>query len=168
MTQRFAPVRRIAFSVFQRLTPRTRRRVVQLLTPNYTIGAVTVVRDNTGAILLLRQPPGNRGWSLPGGLLNRHEEPIRGAARELREETGLIVDSGQIEPMHPNALINAVAHQVDMVFTATVGRDDALLNIDPVEVLEARWFPLEELPQLTRATARLLGNYDIGPLAVSE
>jgi 8-oxo-dGTP diphosphatase len=47
------------------------------------------------------------------------------------------------------------------VFTATVDPSAMDLDTDPVEVLEARWFPADDLPPLTPPTARLLANYGL-------
>jgi len=164
MSPRLPPIRGAAYRVFRALPRGIRFRLVRVLTPNYTVGAVTLVRDAEGALLLLRQPPGH-GWSLPGGLLNRREDPARGAARELREETGLDVPPAALTPANPNARVNAAAQQVDVVFTTTVEDSAPDLDIDPVEVLEARWYQPEHLPPLTVATARLLALYGIGPYA---
>jgi len=157
-------LRGLAHRVFRALPLLVRRRLVRLLTPNYTVGAVVLVRDADGALLLLRQPPGY-GWSLPGGLLNRREDAARAAARELAEETGIVAAPTELTPASPNARVNTYAQQIDVVFTLTVDRDAAELRIDPVEVLEAGWHPLSQLPPLTVATARLLGLYGIGPYA---
>ena len=157
-------LRGTAHRVFRALPLLVRRRLVRLLTPNYTVGAVVLVRDADGALLLLRQPPGY-GWSLPGGLLNRREDAARAAARELAEETGIVAAPTDLTPASPNARVNTYAQQVDVVFTLTVDRDAAELRIDPVEVLEAGWHPVSQLPPLTVATARLLAMYGLGPYA---
>lgn len=167
MTSRPSIVRQVAHSIFRRLRPRVRRAIVRVLTPNYTVGAVVIVRDHEGAILLLRQPPGP-GWSLPGGLLDRRESPADGAARELAEETGIVVPSAALTPANPNALVSASAQQVDVVFTLSLPAPRPTLTIDPVEVHEARWFDLGAMPPLTPPTARLLGAYGIGPRAAAE
>ena len=39
------------------------------------------------------------------------------------------------------------------------------LQVDGGEVLEAAWFPIDDLPRLTANTASLLGRYGIGPRA---
>ncbi len=39
------------------------------------------------------------------------------------------------------------------------------LRPDGAEVIEAAWHPLDNLPPLTIATARLLSYYGIGPYA---
>ena len=164
MTSRPSLLRRAAYRVFRGLPRGVRNRLVRALTPNYTVGAVVLVRDPDGALLLLRQPPG-WGWSLPGGLLGRREDPAHGAARELAEETGIEVSPAALVPASPNARINAGAQQVDVVFTITVDRQDAALDVDPVEVLEAAWHTPDRLPPLTVATARTLAPYGIGPYA---
>ncbi len=156
--------RTLAVQTFYRLPRRFRQRLVRLGAPTYIVGAVTLVRDPEGKqILLLRQPPG-RGWSLPGGLLGRREEPIRAAARELAEETGISLDPGELRPAVPNAVVHHWGGWVDTVFTASVSTD-AELSLDPAEVIEVRWFGLDDLPRLTEPTARLLATYGIGPYA---
>jgi hypothetical protein len=56
---------------------------------------------------------------------------------------------------------------VDLVFEASVPAATTPLRVDGYEVLEAAWHDLATLPPLTRATARLLGWYGMGPLAGS-
>jgi ADP-ribose pyrophosphatase YjhB (NUDIX family) len=134
----------------------------------YVVGAVALVRDSeasgTGSLLLLRQPPGV-GWSLPAGLLKRGEPPVVGCARELREESGLHIDPADLVPAVPNAVVHTGGMWVDMVFEAAVPGSAAKLTADGIEVLEARFHPLDNLPPLTSATARLLSYYGIGPYA---
>jgi 8-oxo-dGTP pyrophosphatase MutT (NUDIX family) len=162
MTSRSPALRRTAYRIFRWLPPAARRILVRTFTPNYTVGAVVMVRDSRGALLLLRQPPGH-GWSLPGGLLGRRESPAQGAARELAEETGIEVAPEALEPANPNARVSTSAQQIDMIFTVTVDRAAVHLRVDPVEVLEAAWQNLDALPPLTVPTARVLAAYGIGP-----
>jgi 8-oxo-dGTP diphosphatase len=159
------PLRTAGYGTFYRLPPVVRRRLVRLIVPKYIVGAVTLLFDAEAAqprrLLLLRQPPG-RGWGLPAGLLARAESPVVGAARELAEESGVVLDPDELTPAVPSAVVHAKGW-VDVVFTATVPASSTTLVVDGAEVLEARWYPVDRLPRLTKATARLLGIYGIGP-----
>jgi 8-oxo-dGTP pyrophosphatase MutT (NUDIX family) len=159
--------RRSVHEVYLRLPRGLRRRVVRAVTPNYTVGAVVLLRDAGGALLLLRQRPW-QGWSLPGGLLDRLEEPVDGALRELAEETGIHLDPADLVPATPNAVVYPRAQQVDCVFTATVDPAALDLRLDPVEVQDARWFPADALPALTWPTVRLLSSYGLAPRAATR
>jgi 8-oxo-dGTP pyrophosphatase MutT (NUDIX family) len=153
-------LRRAALDGFRRLPFPVRQRLVRLGTANYTAGAVVLVRDGTGRLLLVRQPP-LAGWALPGGLLKRRERPIVGAARELAEEVGIRVPPGNLSEMAPSAVVNPATQQVDLVFTTTVDAD-VVLTVDGVEIGEAAWFDIDGMPPLTGPTARLLARYDLG------
>lgn len=150
-------MRRLFFATFYRLPQGVRLRLVRLATPTYTLGAVVLVRDDSGRLLLIRQPPG-RGWSLPGGLLGRGERPVDGARRELYEETG--IHAPDLAPAIPNAIVHTDGRWVDLVFEGSVPSSVDLV-VDGAEVLEAAWYPLDALPTLTAATARLLECYGI-------
>jgi len=60
--------------------------------------AMTFVRDCDGAIVLTWSE--RRGeWSVPGGWRELDETPSEGAAREIAEETGLVVAPEDLEPV---------------------------------------------------------------------
>ncbi|MBY8875835.1 NUDIX domain-containing protein [Micromonospora sp. PLK6-60] len=158
--------RAVAYQLFYRLPVPLRRRLVRLVVPKYIVGAVALVRDSeatdgAGRLLLLRQPPGY-SWTLPAGLLQRGEAPVVGAARELFEESGIRLDPARLRPAVPNAVVHAQGW-VDVVFETEVPASTTELVVDGAEVFEAAWHPLDDLPRLSRATARLLGHYGIGP-----
>jgi hypothetical protein len=52
-----------------------------------------------------------------------------------------------------------------MVYFGKVPASTTTLTVDGGEVLEARWFPMDDLPPLTPNTELLLGLYGIGPAA---
>jgi ADP-ribose pyrophosphatase YjhB (NUDIX family) len=161
-----ARLRKLGFTVFYRLPPKFRRRLVRLGVGKYIVGAVAIVRDADAPdrMLLLRQPPG-AGWSLPAGLLRRGETPVQGCARELAEESGVQLDVADLSPATPSAVVHTRGRWVDMVFEASVPASQVTLAIDGAEVLEAAWHRLDALPPLTPPTAKLLSYYGIGPYA---
>ncbi len=154
-------VRKVVYRAFYQLPARWRRRLVRLLKPHFTVGAVVLARADD-SLLLLRQPPGN-GWSLPAGLMDRGEIPIECAARELAEESGIRLPPAELTPAVPNALVHR-GGWVDCVFEARVPVGTPV-SVDGAEVLEAAFHPIDALPPLTVPTARLLGHYGIGPYA---
>jgi 8-oxo-dGTP pyrophosphatase MutT (NUDIX family) len=164
---RRSALRTVLYAAFYRLPHAMRRRLVRVAVPKYIVGAVTLVRDaeaaDPGRLLLLRQPPGS-AWGLPAGLLQRGEEPVVGAVRELAEETGIRLAPEDLHAAVPNAVVH-LKGWVDVVFEVAVPASTTDLIVDGAEVYEAAWHPLDALPRLTKPTARLLARYGIGPLA---
>src|SRR5699024_3404352 len=77
--------------LYRRFPPGARRRLVRLVAPSFTVGAICVIERRDGAILLIRHAYRDR-WGLPGGLLNRAESPADAARREVVEEIGVPVE----------------------------------------------------------------------------
>lgn len=158
-------MRRIAGTVFYSLPHPVRRRIVRIATPTYTLGSVVLVMDEgREQLLMLRQPPGKR-WTLPAGLLNRREQPIEGARRELEEETGITTSLAELEPADPCAVVHTSGRWVDNVFRLVRDPETTEILVDGHEVWDAGWHPVGELPEMTRATAKLLSHYGLGPAA---
>ena len=69
-----------------------RQIFLRVLNPSFMVGAMALIQDDAGRILVLehtyrRDVP----WGLPGGWLKQAESPEVGLAREVLEETGLRV-----------------------------------------------------------------------------
>lgn len=64
--------------------------------PEPSAGAI--VHDDDGRVLLVRRAndPGAGRWSIPAGRLDPGETAAQAAAREVREETGLEVEVGEV------------------------------------------------------------------------
>ncbi|MGH9942855.1 MAG: NUDIX hydrolase, partial [Pyrinomonadaceae bacterium] len=69
----------------------------QLVEPRFMVTAGAIVLDPQGRVLLLkhRYRAGN-GWGIPGGFLEKGEQPDEALRRELREEVGLELDTAQL------------------------------------------------------------------------
>lgn len=150
-----APLHRLALLGFRKMPRKVQRRIVIAISPRYTLGALVLVRNQAGELLLVRQSY-TRGWSLPGGLLGRHEPPMQAAARELAEETGLRIDAERLAPAHPNALPQARYHWVDFVYLARLADAEGDIRSDGTEITEIGWFPPQALPPLSRNTGSIL------------
>ncbi len=126
---------------------------MRTIAPSYTVGAMCIIERRDGAILLIRHSYRSR-WGVPGGLLNRREDPAVAARREVREEVGLEVDLlGE-----PVVVVDAVPQRVDLVYRARPAVGSVLDDIQPVsaEIARACWFPPGELPELQHETTTAL------------
>jgi ADP-ribose pyrophosphatase YjhB (NUDIX family) len=147
-----AGVRKLAMNAFRVMPGPLRRAAVRLGTPSYTVGAVLVLRQPDGRLLLVEQRHSG-GWALPGGLLKRSEDPVDGLVREVSEEIGVQLEKSQLPT--PTALVDARARRVDLVFVLDA-QGQRPRREDEVEVLRLGWFALDELPPMTEPTADIL------------
>ena len=125
-----------------------RRTVIRVTQPSFTVSAATVVTDEGGRILLLNHilRPAS-GWGVPGGFLNRGEQPYETAEREIFEETGLKVSNLKMFS------VKTVNHHVEFWFVGTANGE---ILAKSREILEARWFAPDELPREMNGKERRL------------
>ncbi len=101
----------------------------------------TLPITDQGRIVLLRRgiPPGYGAWAQPGGFLEIDETAMEGAIRETLEETGLVVEPGQLIGLYsrPQAAILVV------VFEARIVGGELRTSTEAIEVRE---FAPEEIP----------------------
>jgi ADP-ribose pyrophosphatase YjhB (NUDIX family) len=126
----------LALRAFRRMPTWMRVFIVRRVAPAHTVGALCFV-EHEGRVLLLRQRH-RRGWTLPGGLVNRGETAVQAVEREVFEETGLSVSVGQ-----PFAtVIEPGVRRVDVLFRVTVEhRPDVIVA---GEALNADWLRPED------------------------
>lgn len=111
------------------------------------------IEREDGALLLVRHAYRNR-WGVPGGLLNRREDPPDGARREVREEVSLDVEL----IAEPAVVVSPRPQRVDLVYRArpAPGVDPDLAQASSPEILEAKWFAQDALPELQHETTTAL------------
>jgi ADP-ribose pyrophosphatase YjhB (NUDIX family) len=154
--------------------------------------AIGVVRSGDDVLLVRQGSPAGPGtcWALPGGRVDPSELAVEALAREIREETGLMIDgaprlvcvgqmvnptairhdAGEIPPPGGSAVV--LAYEV----TAFRGSLDCTGDPDH-DVAEAAWYPSETAASLlaqhpfpfVRSVARgALRTLDAGPVPVIE
>lgn len=129
--------------IFKRLPRRARIAAVHVLAPTFTVGSICIIeRDGDGALLLVRHSYRDR-WGFPGGLLDRGETPEDGAVREAKEEVGIAIRTHG----EPAVVVAPEPRRVDVIFRCRTDEPDAVVA-QPPEVIEARWFRPDELPEL--------------------
>lgn len=143
----------LALHMFQRLPLRARRRVVRVIAPTFSVGAMCFIERADGHLLLVRLAYRNR-WGVPGGLLKRGEDPVAAAHREVGEEVGIAIElTGE-----PAVVADAEARRIDIVFRArpAPGQPPDVAAPRSAEIVELRWFPPDELPELQHETSGAL------------
>lgn len=149
-------VEEAALEVFRRLPIVVRRLVTRLVAPTYTIGVVAVCLDAEDRVLLLRSRH-QQGWGLPGGLLQRGEQPSSALLRELAEEIGVVVAPDELS-RSPAAVVDPGSRQVTIVHLVALSSDAIA---DGVEIVEVGWFSRTEVPagvvRGTQESLRLAG-----------
>jgi 8-oxo-dGTP pyrophosphatase MutT (NUDIX family) len=136
--------------LYQRLPRRARLAVIHTVAPSFTVGAICVIEQVDGRVLLVRHSYRDR-WGFPGGLLKRGEEVADGARREAQEEVGI-----EIELLgEPAVVVAPEPRRVDVVYRARVadGVDPAAARPMSPEIAEVRWVPRDDLPELQHEAA---------------
>lgn len=124
--------------------------------------AVLVVRG--GDILLVRhEKNGNSYWLLPGGGLEYGECMLDAVKREVKEETGLDVDVGEVVLIWESLPPDGSRHGVNICFRSSVTGGELRTQTDD-RLREAAWVPLATLhtismhPPLVDPITAILGG----------
>jgi 8-oxo-dGTP diphosphatase len=111
-----------------------------------SVAAAALIRDEEGRILLVENAFPRRRWGLPGGRLERGEEARAGLIREVREETGLEVETGE--------LLAVVLRPRVVVFVFAASVLGGAIRPAPVEIAQVVWLPEGEAQQRLAPSAR--------------
>ncbi len=127
--------------------------------PSVTVDIVllTIIDERLKILLVKRRiEPFKDNWALPGGFVGIDEDLKDAAKRELEEETG--VSEHYLEQLYtfgepgrdPRGRIITVA------YFALINSEELKLKAD-TDVIEAKWFPTENLPKLAFDHDKILG-----------
>jgi 8-oxo-dGTP diphosphatase len=75
---------------------------------HHSVSVAGVVIDENGRILVIQRRD-NGHWEPPGGVLERDEPIVEGLLREVREETGLVVEPMALSGVYKNMRLGVVA-----------------------------------------------------------
>src|SRR5215212_11975083 len=126
--------RNLISRVWRKLPVRMRRWTMRLTHTCFTVTAGAVIFNDRREVLLLKHRfRAGSGWGLPGGFMEKGEQPIDALRRELREEIGMEVDDVKVFA----ARSFKRPKQVEVLFHA---RANAPVKSRSVEVERAEWF----------------------------
>ena len=111
-----ALAKRLGVRLWRRLPGWVRDVATWLLNARFVVGAVAIIEDADGRVLIARHTYRSRApWALPGGWVRRGEDPSGTIVREMLEETGLTV-----EVLAPVAVERERPWHLTIVYTARV------------------------------------------------
>ncbi|MGD9590596.1 MAG: NUDIX hydrolase [Pyrinomonadaceae bacterium] len=125
--------------VWRRLPRRARRSIIKFTQQRFTVSAAAVIRNDDGEVLLLEhyiRPLS--AWGLPGGFLERGEQPEAGIRREIREETGLELDDVRIVDLR------TIGSHLEMIFAS---KAKGTVRLDAAEIKDFGWFRPDRVPE---------------------
>jgi ADP-ribose pyrophosphatase YjhB (NUDIX family) len=124
-----------------------------------------IARDRRGRLLLVRRgkPPAKGSWSLPGGRVEAGETLAQAAARELREETGLVASIGGVA-----GVVERIGEGYHYVIADLWAELDDAAPVAASDVDDAALVELSSLPRLdlTPGLAEFLAGVGCWPPGV--
>lgn len=120
-------------------------------TPNVSVR--TMVFNDDGHILLVQEKQDQK-WSLPGGWCDVFESPAENALKEVYEESGLRVQIDKVLGVffrdRYKVTIKTLISEYSIYFKGSLINEGDLPNkIEDHEILDAKFFSLEQLPPLS-------------------
>ncbi len=97
-----------------------------------------------GKVLMVRGWLGNGAWGLPGGGLHRGEDPQRGAIREVREETSLLLKPNQLTLLE-EATATSHGLRARYIYFKAVLPKTAPVRKQRLEITDIAWFDVSDL-----------------------
>jgi ADP-ribose pyrophosphatase YjhB (NUDIX family) len=132
---------RVLALVFNAFPVRWQRRFMTAANDRFLVGVTGLGVDRNGNVLLARHRFGAPQWRFLGGFLHRKERVEDALAREINEETGLVVEVGPVLEV----VTGYRWARVELVFAFRVTGGAAALT---AEVAELGWFPPDALPDV--------------------
>jgi len=132
---------RVLALIFNAFPVRWQRRFMTAANDRFLVGVTGLGIDAGGNVLLARHRFGAPQWRFLGGFLHPRERVEDALAREIREETGLVIEIGPVL----EAITGYRWARVELVFAFRVTGGTPALT---AEVVELGWFPPDRLPDV--------------------
>lgn len=112
-------------------------------------GAVVIIRNNNGEVLLQKRPEGR--WGLPGGLMNLGESFEQVAIREVLEETGLHIQNLRLLAVFSGEDTYVKGENGDEFYSVTAvfitDQVKGEIQFETPETVDVQYFKSNELPE---------------------
>jgi len=152
---------RLLATVFNSFPVIWQRRFMSAANDRFLVGVTGLGIDDQGQVLLARHRFGAPEWRFLGGFLHPRERVEDALAREILEETGLVVEIGPILEV----VTGYRWERVELVFAYRVRSGTVALTS---EVAELRGFPASELPEVRADQRGLIERHAAAAIAWAE
>lgn len=149
---------RLLAVAFNRIPSWWQQRILDRAHARFLVGVVGIGLGPDGRLLLARHRFGQPEWRLLGGFMSRDETPREALAREIREETGLLVEVGPL--LEANAARRW--QRIELAYAFRVGGGSARLTD---EVKELGTFAADDLPAIRADQRELIQRHAATALA---
>jgi ADP-ribose pyrophosphatase YjhB (NUDIX family) len=113
-------------------------------------GAVVIILDKENRILLQQRNEPRKRWGLPGGIMELGESIEETAGREVKEETGLHVNSLHLLNVYSGKNYHVKVENGDEFYVVTIAyytKDiQGNLQLDKKEGLNIQYFSKDDIP----------------------
>lgn len=133
---------------------------VLLIKNSRRVRVLIICKDS---VLLVKSSIGSQKWSLPGGGIEKNEEAVSAAVREVYEETSVRLKKSTLKNLgeYSRPIKHSTCHYRATFFVTNLPQKISPKIIRPLEILDIGWFSLSALPpdhSDTVATALKLSN----------
>jgi 8-oxo-dGTP diphosphatase len=141
----------MALNMYGHLPRFLRLFIIRRVAPSHTVGALCLI-EHDDRLLMLGQRH-RRGWTFPGGLINRGENGASAVVREVEEETGLQVEVG----LPFATVVEPSSRRVDILYWVLADHAPSVLASG--EALSAEWITIDSLGTVDEPTSQAVGEF---------